>query len=295
MRPREDGMIWLVGNRGMLGAELADTLLRSGLSFIGTDREVDILDPAALAAFISGKDVAWIVNCAAYTAVDKAEDDAELCGRLNAEGPANLAQLAHAIGARLLHISTDYVFDGKGDKPRREEDPVSPLGVYGRTKAEGEARVMAEAPDSVIVRTAWLYGRYGPNFVLTMLRLMKEKEEVGVVADQTGSPTWARDLSNAIAVILASPSAPPGIYHFTDSGEASWWEFAREIERQGREAGILPKPCRVKALTTAEYPSRATRPAYSVLSKEKIEATFGLKPPEWKRSLAAFLEDMVRD
>jgi dTDP-4-dehydrorhamnose reductase len=287
-------MIWLVGDKGMLGAELAETFTRKGLDFVGTGHEVDILDTAALADFVVGRDISWIVNCAAYTKVDRAEDEVETCRRLNAEGPANLARLAHSLGARLLHVSTDYVFDGSVERPRLEDEPVAPLGVYGRTKAEGEALVMAEAPDSVIIRTAWLYGRHGPNFVFTMLRLMRENEEVGVVADQRGSPTWARDLANAIVAILGSVSAPPGIYHFTDSGEASRWDFACEIERLGRECGLLGRPCRIKALTTEEYPSRAKRPAFSRLSTEKIEASFRLTPPEWKRSLAAFMEEVAQ-
>lgn len=287
-------MIWIVGDRGMLGAELAETLAREGLAFVGSGREVDILDAGRLAEFAAGRDIAWIANCAAYTKVDRAEDEADACGRLNAEGPANLARLARRIGARLLHLSTDYVFDGSEERPRREDEAPSPLNIYGRTKAEGEALVMAEAPDSVIVRTAWLYGRHGPNFVLTMLRLMAEREEVGVVADQRGSPTWARDLSDAMALILAHPSPRPGIYHFTDSGEASWWDFAREIERLGRENGILHRPCHVKALTAAEYPTRAKRPASSLLSTEKVRVVFGLEPPAWQASLASFIAEVAR-
>jgi len=288
-------MIWLVGDRGMLGAELAEAFSRKGIGFVGTGREVDILDPECLAKFAAGRGISWIVNCAAYTKVDRAEGEveAEACRRLNAEGPAKLARLTRGIGARLLQISTDYVFDGSEERPRREDEAVSPLSVYGRTKAEGEALVMAEAPDSIILRTAWLYGRHGPNFVLTMLGLMKERDEVGVVADQRGSPTWARDLSDAIAVILGQPSPEPGIYHFTDSGEASWWDFACEIERLGRENGILGKPCSVRALTTEEYPSRARRPASSILSTGKILATFGIRPPAWQESLAEFVKEVA--
>jgi dTDP-4-dehydrorhamnose reductase len=287
-------MIWLVGDKGMLGAELAETFLRKGLDFVGTGHEMDILDEAGLAAFVAGRDLSWIVNCAAYTKVDRAEDEVEACRRLNAEGPASLASLAHRMGARLLHISSDYVFDGSVERPRREDEAVAPLGVYGRTKAEGEALALAEAPDSVILRTAWLYGRHGPNFVHTMLGLMREKEEVGVVADQRGCPTWTRDLSEAIATILGYASPRPGIYHFTDSGEASWWEFACEIERLGRETGLLKRPCRIKPLASADYPSRARRPRSSILSIKKIGESFGIRPPEWKESLAKFIEEMAR-
>jgi dTDP-4-dehydrorhamnose reductase len=287
-------MIWLIGNKGMLGTELAGALASAGIEFVGTDREVSILDPEALAASAAGKDFSWIVNCAAYTAVDKAEEEPELARRLNAEGPENLARLSRAIGARLVHLSTDYVFDGSGSRPYREEDPVAPLGVYGRTKAEGEERLRAVAPDSIILRTAWLYGRHGPNFVVTMLRLMKENEEIGVVADQRGSPTWARDLAAAIVAILRSGSASAGVYHFTNSGETNWHEFALEIERRGRELGLLARPCRVKALRTDQYPTKTRRPAYSVLAKEKIGRVFGIQPPEWRESLAKFLGEIAQ-
>jgi len=277
----------------MLGAEVSEALARAGLPFVGTDREVSILEPGALKGFAEGKGVAWIVNCAVYTAVDRAEEESELCARLNAEGPENLGRLAAAIGARVLHLSTDYVFSGSGSRPYLESDPVAPQGTYGRTKAEGEARLLAAAPDSIVLRTAWLYGRHGPNFVATMLKAMGEREEIGVVADQAGSPTWARDLSGAIVAVIGADRAPAGIYHYTNSGETSWHGFALEIERLGREAGLLSRPCRVKALTTADYPTKARRPAYSVLSKEKFERTFGLRPPEWRESLKAHLGELA--
>jgi dTDP-4-dehydrorhamnose reductase len=227
-------VIWLVGDKGMLGTELAGLLAASGLEFEGTDREVDILDPRALAFFAAGKKIEWIVNCAAYTAVDRAEDEAEHCSKLNAEGPANLAGLARSVGAKILHISTDYVFDGSGSEPKLEADPVSPIGVYGRTKAEGEARLRAACSEHVIVRTAWLYGKHGPNFVYTMLKAMGAKERIGVVADQRGTPTYAKDLAGAIVKILRSPHPEFGTFHFTDSGKTSWYDFAVEIQRLGR-------------------------------------------------------------
>ena len=197
-------MIWVVGSRGMLGTELCRLFESEGVEHVGSDREVDILDPAALAVFAAGTDkaISWIVNCAAYTAVDKAEEEAELCQRLNVEGPRNLAGLAERIGAAILHISTDYVFDGNGSRPYREDDAVGPTGVYGKTKAEGEVAVREACRRAVIVRTAWLYGKDGPNFVYTMLRLMRQKDSIGVVADQLGTPTWARDLAGAILAIL---------------------------------------------------------------------------------------------
>jgi len=282
-------MIWLIGNKGMLGSEVAERLEREGLSWVGTDREVDITDPVALADFAAGKDITWIVNCAAYTAVDKAEDESGLAARLNRNGPANIGELATRSGARVIHISTDYVFDGLGTRPYREDDPVNPAGVYGRTKAEGETVLLAACPRSFILRTAWLYGRRGQNFVRTMLRLMKEKSEIGVVADQRGTPTNACDLADAVAAVLRSGSDSYGIYHFTDEGETSWYEFAREIQRLGRETGLLDHDCAVKALRTDQYPTAAHRPAYSVLSKEKIKQVFGLEIPDWRESLERFI------
>jgi dTDP-4-dehydrorhamnose reductase len=287
-------MIWLVGNKGMLGAELSMLLEKQGVPHVGSDRDVNILDPKALADFASGKGITWIVNCAAYTAVDKAQDELELARSLNASGPENLGKLAASIGARIIHISTDYVFDGSGSRPYLESDPVAALGAYGLTKAEGEARLLAACPAALIVRTAWLYGEHGPNFVYSMLRLMGQKEELGVVADQWGSPTWTADLARALLHIIqvtsSSAAASTGIYHFTNAGATTWHEFATEIEKLGREFGVFAKPCRVKAITTADYPTKTRRPAYSVLSKEKIEKTFGIKPPGWRESLRAFAE-----
>ncbi|GAB1482753.1 dTDP-4-dehydrorhamnose reductase [Treponema sp.] len=284
-------MIWLIGNRGMLGTELSEALEHAGLPFLGTDREVSILDEKALVDFAEGKAITWIINCAAYTAVDKAEDEGELCRALNALGPANIARTAQKIGASLLHISTDYVFSGDASRPYTEDDPVSPSGVYGKTKADGESAALAACQRTVIVRTAWLYGRHGPNFVYTMLRLMKEKEIIGVVADQRGSPTWARDLSNAILAIVKSGSPQYGVFHFTNLGEITWHDFAVEIKWLGRSLSLLEKDCQIKALSTAEYPTKARRPAYSVLSKDKIQAAYGIKIPLWKESLEMFLKE----
>ncbi len=286
-------MIWVVGSAGMLGQELVAALTQAGREFVGTDREVSILDEAALKAYAEGRRISWIVNCAAYTAVDRAEDEEAAARALNAEGPENLGRLARRIGARVLHISTDYVFDGSGSRPYREDDPVAPLGAYGRTKAEGEARLRAVAPESIIVRTAWLYGRHGPNFVATMLRLMREREELGVVADHVGSPTWARDLAKALVVILGAERAPEGIYHYTNEGVTSWHGFAQAIEAEARARGLLPRPCRVLPITTAAYPTKARRPAYSVLSKEKSKAVFGLAIPVWEESLARHLAELA--
>lgn len=287
-------MIWVTGAAGMLGRELCEALAAAGYDYAATDRELDILDPVAVLAYARERRPGWIVNCAAYTAVDRAEDEEALATRLNADGPAHLAAAARDIGARLLHISTDYVFAGDGTRPYLESDPVRPLGAYGRGKALGEAAALKAEPGAVILRTAWLYGRHGPNFVATMLRLMAERESLGVVADQRGSPTWARDLAAAIVAIVGRRGFPAGVYHYTNSGEASWYEFACAIQRLGLSLGLLTRPCLIKPLATSEYPTKAARPAYSVLSKDKIMAQ-GLRPPAWEDSLSLYLSALKRD
>ncbi|MBN1242929.1 MAG: dTDP-4-dehydrorhamnose reductase [Spirochaetales bacterium] len=281
--------IWLIGNRGMLGAELSGLFEREGVDFVGTDRDVDILDPAALSAFADAKGISGIVNCAAYTAVDRAEDEDALCRALNVTGPGNIAAAARDLGAWLIHFSTDYVFDGWGARPYLESDPVAPTGVYGRTKAEGERAAMDACPETIVLRTAWLYGTHGPNFVSTMLALMKERPSIGVVADQRGSPTWAYDLARAVLAIARSPGKRYGIYHYTNSGETTWHGFATEIHRLGRDCGLLDHDCDVRPLRTDEYPTKARRPAYSVLSKEKIKADYAVEIPEWNRSLERYI------
>jgi len=292
-----EGLIWLIGNKGMLGTELSLLLGKSGLSFAGTDREVDITSKAALTAscaeLAEKQPVKWIINCAAYTAVDKAEDDAETCRALNEQGAANIAAIANNAGAKLIHLSTDYVFDGKGERPYREDDATAPTGVYGLTKRDGEIAVTGNNSRSYIIRTAWLYGKHGNNFVHTMLKLMNERDEVKVVNDQRGSPTWAFDLSSVIITLIktaySGKEIPFGIYHFTGEGNITWFDFAEEIYKQGREAGKIKKDCAVNPCTSAEYPAKVKRPAYSVLDKSKIKTALGIKIPAWNESLREFL------
>jgi len=301
----EKQQIWLIGNKGMLGTELSILLEKSGFLFTGTDREVDITDPAALNNFGrelhgSGQQIKWIINCAAYTAVDKAEDDVETCRRLNTMGAGNIAAFAKTAGARLIHISTDYVFDGFGvtangvTRPYNEDDATNPIGVYGMTKRDGEIAVLENNPRSYIIRTAWLYGKHGNNFVQTMLRLMNERSEVKVVDDQRGSPTWAFDLASVVLDVIKAAETgreiPFGIYHFTNEGNITWFNFAEEIYNQGKEQGVIGKECAVKPCTSADYPARVKRPAYSVLDKSKIKTVMGIEIPDWKASLHKYLE-----
>lgn len=282
-------MIWLIGNKGMLGHELEALLRKNSLDHVSSDREIDISDPAALRAFVSGKRITWIINCAAYTAVDKAESEPELAFRINATGPLHLAELARDLGAKLVHVSTDYVFDGTKDGAWLETDPANPLGVYGRSKYEGEVNVARACERHFILRTAWLYGKHGNNFVATMLRLFNERDEVRVVGDQWGSPTCATDLAEVMLKLVALDATAYGVYHFTNEGRISWFDFASEIYRIAKTRG-LAREVAVRRITTAEYPVRTPRPANSYLSKDRIAATFGIVPRKWEAALEEFMK-----
>ncbi len=285
-------MIWLVGSRGMLGQDLAAELRRRRMAFLESDLDCDITSLSAVQGFSRGKNIDWIINCSAYTAVDKAEEEEEKADRVNALGPENLGRVAAQVGARIIHLSTDYVFDGAASRPYPEEAPVNPKGAYGRTKAHGERLLAGATREHFIVRTAWLYGVHGKNFVDTMLRLMNDKDEVSVVSDQRGSPTYTRDLAAALASIVAADSSAFGIYHFTNEEETSWHGFASAIYEGGRALGLVRHECRVKPIGTKDYPTRAVRPAYSVLSKAKIRSTFGLSIPTWQDGLSRYLEEV---
>lgn len=290
-------MIWLIGNKGMLGSEIARQLTENKIDFVGTDIDVDITSYDALSTFAKNKSIKWIINCAAYTAVDLAESNVELATKLNATAPGNIAKVAKEIDATVIHISTDYVFDGTGDSPRTEDMEIAPIGVYGITKADGEKSVSENAEKYYILRTAWLYGWAGKNFVYTMLRAMNKNPAVKVVADQKGTPTFAGDLAHVILKIISKENPIPyGIYHVTDLGETTWWDFTKEIKNQGIDTGYLQnKDCVVNSCTTEEYPTPAKRPAYSVLSKDKIQQALGITLPQWQESLSVFLKSDLFD
>ena len=291
-------MIWLIGCKGMLGTEIARQLSENKIDFVGTDIDVDITNSQALAKFVNGKDISYIINCSAYTAVDKAESDADFAKKLNEDGPRNIANLANQIHAKMIHISTDYVFDGTGTEPYTEDMSVAPIGVYGRTKAAGEAAVKQNLKEYYIIRTAWLYGWAGKNFVYTMIKAMNTHDSVKVVNDQKGSPTFAGDLANVIIQIINKDDVPYGTYHCTDLGEITWWDFTNEIKKQGIEAGWINetgKNCVVNPCTTDEYPTPAKRPAYSVLNKDKLQKSLGITLPDWKQSLKVFIDSEMFD
>ena len=285
--------ILVTGANGQLGSEIKALQNAYGsFEFIFTDVEdLDITDAAALATFLGESQPSYIINCAAYTAVDKAEADLELARKINRVAPKLLAEACKARGLKLIHVSTDYVFNGTAHMPYTEDAATSPNSAYGLTKLEGEQEIEAVCEEAVIIRTSWLYSAYGNNFVKTMLRLGKERNELGVIFDQIGTPTYARDLADAILTIVAKIEAGEskdawGIYHYSNEGVCSWYDFAYEIFRQ---EGIK---CRVKPIGTVDYPTPAKRPHYSVMHKGKIRSTFGISIPHWTASLSDCLEKL---
>lgn len=280
--------ILVTGSNGQLGRELQELATEyADWDFRFSDIDtLDICDETAVRNTMQEYRPDVVVNCAAFTAVDAAEDQRELCHRLNAAAPGFLAKTANLTGSKLIQISTDYVFDGQTWTPYREEDTPNPTSVYGQTKLEGEIQAMNFCTNTMIIRTAWLYAPYGKNFVATMLRLGKEKKEIGVVFDQIGTPTYARDLARTILTVIRK-GIVPGIYHYSNEGVCSWYDFARYIHTL---AGI--ETCQVKPLHTEEYPTRASRPHYSVLDKTKIKQTYQIEIPHWSESLSDCIQRM---
>ncbi len=279
--------ILVTGCRGQLGNEIqqlapqyADTCC-----FHFTDKdELDITDRKAVYQFVEQHAISIVINCAAFTAVDKAEDNAELCDLLNHIAPGYLAEAVASVGGTMIQVSTDYVFDGTACRPYREDDDTCPNSVYGRTKLAGEESVIRQCAGSMVIRTAWLYSTFGNNFVKTMIRLGCEREQLGVVFDQIGTPTYARDLARVI-LLAVDRGIVPGVYHFSNEGVTSWYDFTKAIHRL---AGI--DSCQVSPIHTEDYPVPAPRPHYSVLDKSKIKRTYGIDIPWWEDSLKACIK-----
>jgi len=281
----------ILGANGQLGTELKKTV-PDGIEFIAHDRAtLDIADPKVVHAVISAERPQLVVNAAAYTAVDRAESESEQAFVTNAEGAGHVAIAAAAQGARLVHISTDFVFDGRKSIPYRPDDRTNPQSVYGKSKCEGEERVLAAYPEATVLRTAWLYAAGGRNFVSTMLGLMREGKPLRVVADQVGTPTWARTLAEATWALGLTLSAT-GIHHWTDAGVASWYDFAVAIQDEAMTLGLLDKPTGITPITTADYPTPAMRPAYSVLDCHATREAAGLEGRHWRHALAGMLREV---
>ncbi|MCG7916090.1 MAG: dTDP-4-dehydrorhamnose reductase [Candidatus Thiodiazotropha weberae] len=289
--------ILLIGCDGQVGWELQRSLAVladvTATSLCGSyGYALDLLNPDAVDKAVAEVGPDYIVNAAAHTAVDKAESEIELSEKLNAEAPAQLARLTAEHNAVFIHYSTDFVFDGESERPYREEDPTAPLGVYGATKLEGELRVLETEAAAMVFRTSWVYGNHGHNFMKTMLRLFRERDELKVVDDQIGAPTWSRMIAEATAQVIGQLQSGvkhaeelKGVYHLTNSGETSWYGFAREIlELSGESCSLLP-------IATHEYPTPARRPAYSVLDNSKLNQVFSLTMPDWSSTLKRCMED----
>jgi dTDP-4-dehydrorhamnose reductase len=287
--------ILITGINGQLGQELQQTLAEYDV--IGVGREtLDLTQPDKISQMMDEVRPELVINAAAYTAVDKAESEPEITKATNAIAPGILAKEAQKMGVPLIHISTDYVFDGSQSRPYLDTDTTNPLGVYGQSKLAGEQAIRENCNLHIILRTAWVYGVGGKgNFVKTMLKLGAEREEIRVVADQVGSPTWTGDLASAIAQLL--PQLNPemaGTYHYTNSGVASWYDFAVAIFEEAKQLGFPLKVQRIIPITTADYPTPARRPAYSVLYCGKIAAVLGSHPPHWRQALRQMLAEYRR-
>jgi len=283
-------MIWLIGCGGMLGKELASVFKANGIPFTGTDSETDITDAEMLNMFCRDKHFEWIVNCSAYTAVDKAEAEEQRAYDINCIGVENIARCADRIGAKVIHFSTDYVFNGESSFPYKETDMTAPTSAYGRTKLAGETALIGNTEKYFIFRISWLYGFYGNNFVNTMLRLMKERDSLSVVSDQVGSPTYTLTLAQNIFAIISADSSAYGIYHYSDEGVISWYDFAVKIYQLGNQYGILSTKVDIKPIGSSEYPSPVKRPAWSVFAKEKVASLSFIKLHNWEENLGNYLK-----
>jgi dTDP-4-dehydrorhamnose reductase len=283
--------VLVTGANGQLGSEIKVLAAHyPQFDFIFTDIEDFPLDQEeVIISNFKQIEPAIVINCAAYTAVDKAETDSITADKINHLAIATLASLSSDSGAKLVHISTDYVFDGSSPIAYTEEDQPNPKSVYGVTKLAGEIACLKNCPQSIIIRTAWVYSEFGNNFVKTMLRLMTERESLGVVNDQVGSPTYAADLAQAILTILAGPYWEPGIYHYSNAGKISWFDFAQDIKELGN------KTCDIKGIPASSYPTPAERPAYSLLDKSKIKKVYGIEAIDYKESLRIMMGKLLKD
>ena len=288
--PSSKKNILVTGANGQLGREfqqLENIFTNYKILFVAKD-QLSITDENAIKIFFKNNHIDVCINCAAYTAVDKAETEKELATTVNETAVGYLAKACKNYNAQFIHISTDYVFDGTGTNPYKENDQTTPVNFYGQTKLMGELKALKENEDSIIIRTAWVYSSFGNNFVKTMMRLMSERQTIGVVNDQYGCPTYAADLAAAIMQIITSNKFVAGIYHYSNKGKISWYDFAKEIAQQ------INSNCLVSGITTAQFPTPAARPSYSVLDTSKISSTFNIIIPEWKDSLKKCLSILIK-
>ena len=287
--------VLVTGSNGQLGCEIRNLKTEyKGIELIFRDLiDLDICDGQLINKFIREKNISAVINCAAYTAVDKAEQNVEISEKVNSIGVSNLVSALNMVNGKLIHISTDYVFDGNHSQPYKESDPISPIGIYGETKRAGELVVLNSNIDSIVIRTSWLYSSFGNNFVKTMVRLGNEKKSVNVIYDQVGTPTYARDLAKVCLDILSISdieriSSQGKVYHYSNEGVASWYDFAVAIME------LLGSKCKIKAIQTIDYPTTAKRPHFSVLNKAKIKKDFNIEIPYWKDSLKECINKLMK-
>lgn len=283
--------IVIAGAGGQLGRELSRAVPAQFECVALGRSDLDIGDAARVRDVIARLGPAQVINAAAYTAVDRAESEPELAFLVNAEGAANLANACAGIGARLIHVSTDFVFDGRSSAPYQTDSATAPLGVYGRSKRQGELAIQQALPDALILRTAWVYSVFGANFVKTMLRLMRGREELSVVADQVGTPTWAGGLAEALWKFAQRPQLQ-GVYHWTDAGVCSWYDFAQAIAEEGVRAGLLPRQPKIIPIPGTAYPTPAARPAFSVLDKALTWRDLDTMGLHWRVQLRTMLAEL---
>ena len=283
--------VLVTGAGGQVGRELAGTAPPGVAVTAVSHADLDIGDPAAVRAALAASGARWIVNAAAYTAVDRAESEAEAAQAINATAVGTLAAAARAAGARLLHLSTDFVFDGRANRAYRPDDAPHPLSVYGRTKLDGERRALGGDCGAIVLRTSWVHAAHGRNFASTMLKLLGERDRVRVVADQIGAPTWARGLARAVWALLRADAAP-GIHHWSDLGVASWYDFAVAIQDEGLARGLILRRVPIEPITTADYPTPAQRPAFSVLDTRATRALIDAPARHWRHHLQGMLDEL---
>jgi len=285
-------MIWLIGSKGMLGTHMAEMFNERNIPFVGSDIDLDITDEKQVFDFVSARSFSHIINCAAYNAVDNAEDDVENAFRLNGSALKHLSKAANQAGACLIHFSTDYVFNGNKESGYTENDKPLPETIYGASKLEGEKNIRRLCERYFLIRISWLYGPHGKNFVHTMLNLFKEREMVSVVNDQFGSPTYTGELVGFVCDLVARENRQYGLYHFSGECVASWFEFALEIYRLSSKYKIIEKAVAINPVDSSHYPTKAKRPAFSYLIKDKIFTTFGYRPKGWKETLENYIRSI---
>ena len=282
--------IWVIGKNGMLAKDILKVFDKNNISYLSTGREIDITNINDLNNFIKNKNIDIVINCAAYTKVDLAEDEPEICDKINALGVKNISEICENKNLKLIHFSSDYVFDGNANKPYKESDATNPINVYGKSKLEGEKYALS-LNSSLVIRISWLYGINGNNFVYTMLNFMKNKDSIKVVNDQYGSPTNTLDVANLILYIIKDFRF--GLYHYTNEGNISWFDFANSIYDLAKKNNILNKECIIKPCKSEEYKTKAKRPKFSVLSKEKIKNDCKINLIDYRESLNLFLKNLA--